>query len=85
MKSLEARVAVIEARNRKVELDKAWEVSWARRLTIAALTYAVVITYLFIIDNSNPAVNGAVPVVGYLLSTLAVRWVKKLWQRNESK
>lgn len=80
MNDLEKRVAAIEARNKKVEQDKAWEVSWTRRISIAVLTYAVIVAYLFVINNSNPWINAAVPVVGFILSTLALSWVKALWQ-----
>jgi peptidoglycan/LPS O-acetylase OafA/YrhL len=83
MKDLEARIEAIEARNRKVEQDKAWEVSWTRRVSIGALTYAVIVVYLFVINNSNPWVNAAVPVVGFVLSTLALSWVKTIWQKSD--
>lgn len=82
MKDLEERIAAIEDRNRKVELDKAWEVSWTRRISVAVLTYAVIVTYLFVINNDSPWINGAVPVLGFLLSTLAISWVKSIWQNK---
>jgi len=82
MKDLEARVGAIEARNKQVEQDKAWEVSWTRRISIAVLTYAVIVSYLLAIHNSTPFVNAAVPVVGFILSTLAMSWVKALWQKK---
>ncbi len=37
-KTLEQRVQELEARNKRVEADKAWETSWARRVAIAVLT-----------------------------------------------
>jgi len=83
MKDLEARVEAIEARNKKVEQDKAWEVSWTRRVSIGTLTYAVIVVYLFVINNGNPWVNAAVPVVGFILSTLALSWVKTIWQKGD--
>lgn len=82
MKSLEERVAAIEARNKKVEEEKAWEISLTRRVSIAVLTYGVIVAYMFVINNDNPWINGAVPVVGFLLSTLAMSWVKSIWQRK---
>lgn len=81
---IDQRLAAIEARNARVELEKAWEVSWARRLCIAALIYIVVVVYLLLIDNDNPFVNAGVPAVGYVLSTLVLRQVREMWQ-NRSK
>lgn len=83
MNDLEKRVAAIEARNKKVELDKAWESSWARRFSIGALTYAVVAAYLVCIDNDAPFVNAIVPAVGFVLSTLVLPQVKSFWQRSK--
>lgn len=82
-KDLTSRIEAIERRNKKVELDKAWETSWTRRITIAVLTYLVVLTYLFMIGNDNPWINAVVPPVGFLLSTLAVGKVKELWQTKK--
>lgn len=81
MKDLETRLEAIEARNKKVESDKAWEVSWTRRISIAVLTYIVIVSYLLYIENDEPYINAVVPVVGFLLSTLAISWIKKIWQK----
>lgn len=81
-KDFEKRLKAIEARNKRVELDKAWETSWVRRLSIGVLTYGIIVIYLFVINNNAPFINGAVPVVGFLLSTLVLRTVKELWQNN---
>ena len=82
MKDLEKRLEAIEKRNKKVELDKAWETSWTRRLSIAALTYVVIVIYLVFIDNDKPYINALVPVVGFILSTLALSWIKDIWQNK---
>ncbi len=78
----EKRLAAIEARNLRVESDKAWETSWIRRGTIAVMTYAVIATYLLIIKNNKPFITAFVPAIGYLLSTLVLRKVRKFWQKN---
>lgn len=81
MKDLESRVAEIEKRNNKVEIDKAWETSWTRRLSIGVLTYVVVAGYLIVINNDAPFVNALVPAVGFILSTLVLNSVKNIWQK----
>ena len=76
---LDRRLKAVEQRNAKVTSDKAWEISVTRRLSIAALTYAVVVIYLVVIRNIQPFINAIVPVMGYLLSTLVLARVKQNW------
>lgn len=83
MKDIEARIEVIERRNNKVERDKAWETSATRRGSIALLTYVVVVSYLTMIDNDNPLINGLVPVAGFILSTLALGFIRTLWEKHK--
>lgn len=82
MNDLEQRVAAIEARNERVELDKAWETSWTRRISITTLTYTVVSVYLLAIGDEQPFVHALVPAAGFLLSTLAMRQIRSLWQQR---
>jgi hypothetical protein len=81
--TLEERIAAIEKRNLSVTLDKQWETSWTRKIAIMALTYMVVIVYLFIIGNDNPWINAIVPPVGFFLSTLAISRLRTMWQRSQ--
>ena len=84
MKSLEERIAALEARNKRVEADKAWETSWTRRIGIALLTYATVAAYLHFVIHINPWLNALVPVVGFLLSTLTLRLLHRWWASRRS-
>jgi len=77
--TLEQRIAKLEARNKRVEGDKAWETSWLRRGSIAVLTYLVVVFYLHFVVHINPWINALVPVIGYSLSTLTVAKLKQFW------
>lgn len=77
--SIENRVKQLEARNMRVEADKAWETSWARRISIAVLTYIVVAMYLGFVIGINPWLNALVPVAGFLLSTLTLSYLKSLY------
>ena len=42
LKDLEKRIKKIESRNRKVESDKAWELSYTRRALIVIFTYLAI-------------------------------------------
>lgn len=79
-KEIENRLSKIEDRNAKVELDKAWETSWTRKLGIAVLTYFVVVAYLRLVVHADPWINALVPVIGYLISTLTMSVLKRYWQ-----
>ena len=78
-KSLEKRIEEIENRNKRVGSDKAWETSWTRKLSIAILTYLVVVAYLYFVIKIDPWLNALVPVVGYLLSNITISFLKKQW------
>ena len=76
------RLEAIEHRNASVTLDKTWETSWTRKIGIAVLTYLVVLVYLYVIGNDNPWINAFVPPTGFILSTLAMKWLRQIWQRG---
>jgi uncharacterized membrane-anchored protein len=78
-KNLVKRIELLEARNKRVDADKAWETSWIRKILIMILTYLVVISYLHFVVHINPWINGFVPVIGYFLSTQTISIVKKRW------
>ena len=73
------QLASIQERNRRVELDKAWEISWTRRLFIMVATYIVAGVWLMVIRDSYPWLKAFVPTGGYLLSTLSLPVVKRWW------
>lgn len=51
--NLEKEIKDIKERNKRVEKDKAWEVSWTRKICIMILTYIVVVAYSYIIRKEN--------------------------------
>ena len=73
--------AVLE-RNKKVETDKAWEISKTRRGIIAALSYFIIVILLFLIGAPYPWITATVPVIGFLLSTLTLKICQKWWLKN---
>ena len=83
-KELEEEIKKIKERNKRVELDKAWETSWTRKICIILLTYVVVIIYSYITKEiSNIWLSSLVPVIGFTLSTLSVKLVRKIWEKNK--
>ncbi len=76
---LEERIKKIEARNKGVEINKAWETSYTRRALIILFTYLAIALYLKFIVGINPWINAIVPSTGFLLSTLTLPWFKKIW------
>lgn len=79
---IEQEIREIKDRNARVELDKAWEVSWTRRLSIAAMTYIIASIWLNVIRDSVPLLKALIPTAGYLLSTLSLPVIKKWWSNK---
>lgn len=83
MNDLEKRIEKIEKRNKKVETDKAWETSWTRKICIMILTYIIVVIYSYLVRNyHNIYFSSIVPVIGFVLSTLSLRLIRKIWENN---
>ena len=81
---LKMEIEKIKERNKKVELDKAWETSFVRRLCICILTYVVVVIYSIITKNvTNIWISSLVPVIGFTLSTLSLKVVRKMWEKGK--
>lgn len=78
-------ISEIQARNKRVELDKAWETSLTRRVIIASFTYLIATAFLKLIGNNAPFVSALVPTGGYLLSTLSLGFVKEWWIARREK
>ena len=82
-KELENEIAKIKERNKKVELDKAWETSGTRKICICILTYIVVVIYSHLINKiSNVWLSSLVPVIGFTLSTVSLKLVRNVWEKN---
>jgi len=80
-KDLEKRVLAIEKRNTKVEVDKAWETSYTRKILVVIFTYLSIALYFKYILQSNPWLNAIVPTLGFFLSTLTLPFFKNIWSR----
>ncbi len=82
-KELENEIVKIKERNKKVELDKAWETSWTRKICICILTYIVVVIYSHLTNKINNIwLSSLVPVIGFTLSTVSLNLVRNIWENN---
>ena len=80
---IQNEIEKIKTRNKRVELDKRWETCWTRRICICILTYIVVVIYSYIVRNyDNIFLSSLVPVIGFTLSTLSLKYVRKIWEKN---
>ncbi|MBU3941162.1 MAG: hypothetical protein KKH88_04505, partial [Nanoarchaeota archaeon] len=72
----------IKERNKKVEKDKAWEVSWIRKVIVAILTYVIIVIFFYFAGLPRPFLNSIVPTLAFVLSTLSLPYFKKIWLRK---
>jgi hypothetical protein len=79
---IEKRIISLENRNKRVELDKAWESSTTRKLLLMFFTYLSIGIYMQYIKVNNPWQNAVIPSLGFLLSTLTLPLFKKWWIKN---
>tara|TARA_Y100000310_G_scaffold315268_1_gene365606 strand:- start:2199 stop:2468 length:270 start_codon:yes stop_codon:yes gene_type:complete len=76
---MKKEILSIKQRNKKVELDKAWETSYTRRGLLTIFTYLAIGIYLKVINIPSPWLNAIVPAVAFMLSTLTLPYFKKTW------
>ncbi len=72
-------------RNHRVELDKAWEVSYTRRAIIVGVTYLVAAAFMKSIGVEAFLLSALVPTGGYIFSTLTLTVVKDWWIQKHEK
>ena len=79
--NIEKEIEKIKKRNKRVETDKAWEVSKTRKIIIAIITYLTIVSFFIVANLPNPFVNSIVPTVGFLLSTLGLPYFRGFWEK----
>lgn len=85
MEDLQQKLSEIQDRNQRVEADKAWETSLTRRAFISIITYIVALLWLYIIDEQGIWLKAVIPVAGFVLSTLSLPALKKVWIKKWKK
>lgn len=82
IEELKIEIEKIKTRNKAVEADKAWETSNFRKISIALVTYIIIGLYMNSIEVNKPWLNAIIPTLGFLLSTLTLDWIKRIWIKN---
>ena len=85
VEEMEKEILAIKARNKRVEGDKAWEVSSFRVASIAILTYLVVVITLLVIGVENAVAGALIPALGFILSTRTLPQLKQHWLEKKYK
>lgn len=79
MNNIEDQIRKIEERNTRVEMEKSWETSKTRWVSILIITYILATIVMYIIDVPKPYVNSIIPTLGYFLSIQSLPFIKKRW------
>jgi|TARA_Y100000310_G_scaffold44012_2_gene40970 hypothetical protein len=82
---VEKEVKTIIERNKKVEVDKAWETSLTRKIILSLITYIIIVVFLIIAEIPKPWLGALVPTLALVLSTLTMPLVKKWWIKAANK
>ncbi len=76
---MEKEIREIRERNKKVEADKTWEESRARKALVFLLTYFAVAVFFLFAKLPDPFVNALVPALAFALSGMTLPFFKKIW------
>ena len=72
MENIQKEIELLKQRNKRVEADKAREISRARKFIILTLTYIVIVIFFYTAELPKPRINAIVPTLGFILSTLGL-------------
>ena len=76
---LEKEVNLIKERNERVELDKAWETSAFRVVSVLVMTYIITAVVFYFIGVKNYLLSALIPTIGYYVSTQSLPFIKRWW------
>jgi putative acetyltransferase len=69
----------LKERNKKIEADKAWEISWTRRAIVGGTTYIIVAAWLAMLGVNHHLLHAFVPVLAYVLTIVMLPMLKQYW------
>lgn len=84
LSELEHEINEIKARNRRVEADKAWELSRTRTTFISLTTFVLLYVFFTLNHSEAPFLNALISILAYLLSTFTYGILKGWWLKKRS-
>ena len=82
LEKIKKEINLIIERNKRVEINKAWETSKTRILSILVMTYIITAVVFYFIGVKSFILSALIPSVGFYLSTLSLPFIKKTWVSN---
>lgn len=82
---LQSEIEAIKERNRRVEMDKAWETSKTRTAFVALSSFILIYIAMKLVGADHPLSNALISTVAYLLSTSTYGILKSWWLRQSEK
>ena len=79
LQEIKKEVDLIKEKNKKVEVDKAWETSNFRVISLSLITYIITAIVFYFIGVKNYLLNALIPTVGFYLSTQSLSIIKNFW------
>jgi len=68
--------------NAEKDSEKQFEGSYVRVISVMCITYAVVLSYFYIIGVNKPYLNAVVPTLGFNLSTWSLAYIRYLYNHK---
>ena len=85
IKNLEQEIEKIKQRNKKVEADKAWEVSKTRISLITLLTFILTLIFFYYSGFKNYWIDAVVSTAAFVLSVQTMPLFKRWWVKRFNK
>jgi len=85
IEKIKKEIDLIKERNKRVEADKAWEISKTRVAFIVLMTYIITAIVFYFIGVKNFFLNALIPTVGFYLSTQSLPFIKEWWIKTNIK
>ena len=83
--NFEDEIQKLKQRNILVEQNKAWETSWSRTIVLMCITFFTAYFFLktsgIVNDSKVIILSALIPALAFLVSTLTLPPLKKLWEK----